>query len=147
MRFNRVFVVAYSVVLLAAGFVLGSFFARDSAVHAQTASRVFELRTYTAPEGKLDALHTRFRDHTLRIFQKHGMTNVIYLKPLDPPRSQNTLIYILAHKSREAAKESWAAFVADPEWKKVSAESQVNGRIVEKVESVFAEPADYSPIK
>ena len=147
MRSNRLLMTVYSVGLLAAGFALGNVVSRDAVVHAQAANRVFEIRTYTAPEGKLDALHTRFRDHTLRIFQKHGMTNVIYLKPLDAPQSQNTLVYILAHPSREAAKKSWAAFAADPEWKKVSAESQVNGRIVEKVDSVFAEPADYSPIK
>jgi hypothetical protein len=147
MRLNRGLLAVYSVGLMAAGFAAGNGFSRDTVAHAQAANRVFEIRTYTAPEGKLEALHTRFRDHTLRIFQKHGMTNIIYLKPLDAPQSQNTLTYILAHPSREAAKKSWAAFAVDPEWKKVSAESQVNGRIVEKVESVFAEPADYSPIK
>jgi hypothetical protein len=147
MRISRLSLVLYTAGVLAAGVATGNVLARDTVVHAQAANRVFEIRTYTAPEGKLDALHARFRDHTLRIFQKHGMTNIIYLKPLDAPQSQNTLTYILAHQSREAAKQSWAAFAADPEWKKVSAESQVNGRIVEKVESVFAEPADYSPIK
>jgi hypothetical protein len=75
------------------------------------------------------------------------MTNVIYLSPTDPPLSQNTLVYLLSHQSREAAKKSWADFAADPEWKKVSAESQVNGRIVEKVESVFLTATDYSPMK
>jgi hypothetical protein len=139
--------VMYSIVLLCAGFAAGLAIARGETVHAQAANKVFEIRTYTAPEGKLEELHKRFRDHTLRIFQKHGMTNVVYFRPLDPPLSQNTLIYVLAHESREAAKKSWAAFAADPEWKKVSAESQVNGRIVEKVESVFAEATDYSPMK
>jgi hypothetical protein len=147
MRISRLSLVLYTAGLLAASFAAGSAFARDTVAHAQPANRVFEIRTYTAPEGKLESLHSRFRDHTLRIFQKHGMTNIIYLKPLDAPQSQNTLTYILAHQSREAAKKSWAAFAADPEWKKVSAESQVNGRIVEKVDSVFAEPADYSPVK
>jgi hypothetical protein len=147
MRMSRLSLVLYTAGLLAAGFAAGQVFGQNTVAHAQAANRVFEIRTYTAPEGKLEALHTRFRDHTLRIFEKHGMSNVIYLKPLDPPQSQNTLVYILAHPSREAAKKSWAAFAADPEWKKVSAESQVNGRIVEKLESVFAEPADYSPIK
>jgi hypothetical protein len=144
---HRVLLSVYSALLIAAGFAAGSAFSRHSVVTAQTASRVFEIRTYTAPEGKLDALHARFRDHTLRMFQKHGMTSVIYLKPLDAPQSQNTLVYLLAHPSRDAAKKNWAAFVADPEWKKISAESQINGRIVEKVESVFTEPADYSPMK
>ena len=115
--------------------------------HAQSNQRVFEIRTYTAPEGKLEALHARFRDHTLRIFQKHGMTSIGYFKPQDAPLSQNTLIYVLAHPSRDAAAKAWAAFQADPEWQKVSAESQVNGRIVTKVESIFVDPADYSPMK
>lgn len=147
MRLNRALLAAYSIGLLTAGFAAGTSFPQNAVAHAQTANRVFEIRTYTAPDGKLDALHTRFRDHTMRIFEKHGMTNIIYLKPLDAPQSQNTLTYILAHSSREAAKKNWAAFAGDPEWKKVSAESQVDGRIVEKVNSVFAEPADYSPIK
>ncbi len=147
MRSNRISLVMYSIVLLSAGFAAGLAVARGEPVHAQAGNKVFEIRTYTAPEGKLEELHKRFRDHTLRIFQKHGMTNIVYFRPLDPPLSQNTLIYVLAHESREAAKKSWAAFSADPEWKKVSAESQVNGRIVEKVDSVFAEATDYSPMK
>ena len=147
MRTNRVALAVYSVMLLLTGFAAGAFFGADAVLHAQPASRVFEIRTYTAPDGKLDELHKRFRDHTTRIFQKHGMTNIGYWAPLDEPQSKNTLIYVLAHPSREAAKQSWAAFAADPEWKKVSAESQVNGRIVEKVDSVFATATDYSPIK
>jgi hypothetical protein len=133
---------------LAIGFVAGALAAPHLGVaSAQSPGKVFELRTYTAPEGKLSDLHKRFRDHTTRIFQKHGMTNVIYVSPTDPPLSQNTLVYLLSHQSREAAKKSWADFAADPEWKKVSAESQVNGRIVEKVESVFLTATDYSPMK
>ena len=132
-------------------FVLGAFagraFDRMTAVDAQTPGRVFELRTYTAPDGKLGDLHKRFRDHTLRIFGKHGMTNVVYLSPMDQPLAQNTLVYLLAHPSREAAKASWSAFINDPEWKKVSSESQVNGPIVSKVESMFLTPTDYSPLK
>jgi hypothetical protein len=127
------------------GFALGGVFQEKAA--AQSKNRVYELRTYTAPEGKLGELHARFRDHTTRIFAKHGMQNIGYWVPQDAPRSANTLIYIIAHKSRDAAKASWAAFSADPEWKKVAAESQVNGRIVEKVESVFMDPTDYSLIK
>jgi NIPSNAP len=144
---RRLSVAIYSAALLTAGFVAGHVFADRTAVQAQTANRVFEMRTYTAPEGKLGELNKRFRDHTMRIFQKHGMTNIGYWVPQDAPRSENTLIYIIAHKDRETAKQSWAAFGADPEWKKVSAESQVNGRIVEKVESVFMNATDYSQIK
>ena len=97
--------------VLAVGFVAGAFAGPHlGVVSAQSSPKVFELRTYTAPEGKLADLHERFRDHTLRIFQKHGMTNVIYLSPTDAPLSQNTLVYLLSHQSREAAKDSWADF-------------------------------------
>ncbi|MBI2186329.1 MAG: NIPSNAP family protein [Acidobacteria bacterium] len=138
----------WNAVGLAAVFVAG-FAARgvmpgDSTAYAQAAPRVFELRTYTPAEGKLDLLHARFRNHTLRIFQRHGMTNVWYGKPMDAPLSQTTLIYMLAHQSREAAKKSWDAFRADPEWTRVAKESGV-GPV--KVESVFLEPTDYSPMK
>jgi hypothetical protein len=135
-----------AVLLLLAGFAAGAL--TQATLDAQaTAGRVFELRTYTAPEGKLADLHARFRNHTLRIFEKHGMSNVVYFSPMDAPASQNQLVYLLSHKSREAAKASWSAFVNDPEWKKVASESQVNGRIVEKVDSVFLTTTDYSPMK
>ncbi|MEZ5416772.1 MAG: NIPSNAP family protein [Vicinamibacterales bacterium] len=134
-----------AVLLLTAGFTAGAL--TQASLGAQSSGRVFELRTYTAPEGKLGELHARFRNHTLRIFEKHGMTNVVYLAPMDAPASGNQLVYLLAHRSREAARASWEAFQNDPEWKKVSAESQVNGRIVSKVESVFLTPTDYSPLK
>jgi hypothetical protein len=127
-------------------FVIG--FAAGTVVGAQGGGkRVFELRTYTAPEGKLGDLHKRFREHTMRIFKKHGMESIGYWQPEDAPDSQNTLIYIISHESREAAKKNWADFQADPEWKKVSAESQVNGRIVSKVVSVYMDATDYSPLK
>ena len=134
-----------AVLLLLAGFAAGAL--TQHTLTAQSAARVFELRTYTAPDGKLGELHARFRNHTLRIFEKHGMTNIIYLSPMDAPAAENQLVYLLAHKSREAAKESWTAFQNDPEWKKVSSESQVNGRIVAKVDSVFLTATDYSPLK
>ena len=134
-----------AVALLAIGFALGSWNA-SSVAHAQ-AGKVFELRTYTAPDGKLPNLQARFRDHTIRIFNKHNMKSIGYWVPQDAPASDNTLVYILSHDSREAAKKSWADFQADPEWKKVSAESQVEGPIVSKVVSVFMDATDYSPIK
>ncbi len=114
---------------------------------AESADRVFELRTYTAPEGKLPNLQARFRDHTMRIFENHGITNVGYWTPQDEPNASNTLVYIIAHDSREAAAVSWDAFRADPEWQKVSRESQVDGRIVSGVVSVFLDPLDFSPIQ
>ena len=143
---NRLRVLLYSAGLLAAGFAAGNLTGRAT-VHAQAANRVFELRTYTAPEGRLSDLHKRFRDHTMRIFQKHGMTNVAYFRPEDSPLKENTLIYLIAHPSRDAAKQNWAAFGKDPEWQKVAQESQVNGKIVAKVESVFLDATDYSPMK
>jgi hypothetical protein len=120
---------------------------QPAALNAQGGGRVFELRTYTAPEGKLANLNARFRDHTMRIFEKHGMKSIGYWVPQDAPNASNTLIYILQHPSREAAKKNWADFTADPEWVKVSAESQKDGRIVSKVESVFMDATDYSPLK
>jgi hypothetical protein len=108
---------------------------------------IYELRTYTAHEGKLEALHARFRNHTLKLFEKHGMTNVMYWRPTDEKLKSNTLIYVVKHASREAADKSWAAFRNDPEWKKVRAESEKDGPIVVKVDFVFMETTDYSPKK
>ena len=146
MQKNRWFVLGASAAIFVAGFSLGSLRQNGSVAHAQ-GKHVYELRTYTAPDGKLGELNKRFRDHTVRIFNKHGMKSVLYITPQDAPDSQNTLIYVLEHPSREAAKKAWADFAADPEWKKVSEESQVNGRIVSKVVSVFGDPTDYSPMK
>jgi hypothetical protein len=143
-----------AVVLIAIGFALGTWNA-SSVVNAQAsgpstslgASRVFEMRTYTAPEGKLPNLQARFRDHTMRIFNKHNIRSVGYWVPQDEPAKSNTLIYVISHDSREAAKKNWASFFADPEWKKVAGESEANGRIVSGVVSVFMDATDYSPMK
>ena len=110
-------------------------------------SPIYELRTYTAAEGKLDAVNARFRDNTRRIFDRHHMKSVGYWLPTEGEKAGTTLIYILEHPSREEARKNWAEFNADPEWQKVKAESEVNGRIVQKAESVFMAPTDYSPIK
>lgn len=109
--------------------------------------KVYELRTYTTYEGKLPNLLARFRDHTTKLFEKHGMKNIGYWVPTDEPRSKNTLIYLLEHKSREAAKKSWDAFRVDPEWIRVRDTSEVNGKINEKVESVYLEATDFSKLK
>ena len=143
---NRTFVLAGATAIFLAGLSAGSLL-QSGIAQAQAAKHVYELRTYTAPDGKLGELNTRFRDHTIRIFNKHGMKSVLYMTPQDAPDSANTLIYVLEHPSREAAKKAWADFQADPEWVKVSADSQVNGRIVSKVVSVFGDPTDYSPMK
>jgi hypothetical protein len=118
------------------------------AVGTESPGRVFELRTYHTFPGRLDALHKRFRDHTMKVFEKHGMTNVGYWVPQDSPAKETTLVYVIAHASREAAKTSWDAFHKDPEWKKIAAASEADGgKIVERVESVYMDAADYSPIK
>jgi len=110
-------------------------------------SRVFELRVYHAAPGKMEALHARFRDHTCNLFKKHGMTVIGFWSPMAPQESQQTLIYLLAFPSKEAADASWKAFQEDPEWKAVKEESEKNGALVEKVDSTFLNPTDYSPIK
>lgn len=122
-----------------------TFAAVTAARCADADSPVYELRTYTAPPGKLNELLARFRQHTLKIFERHGMKNVAYWVPTDEKdNSANTLVYLLEHKSRVAAEASWKAFGADPEWKDVSKKSQVNGKIVAKVESTFLKATDFS---
>jgi hypothetical protein len=109
--------------------------------------RLFEIRTYTTEPNKLEALNTRFRDHTIKLFEKHGMTNIGYWTPAEGPRSEDTLIYVLAHESRAAADKSWQAFRSDPVWLKARGESEAAGPIVKKVESVFLSSTDYSPLR
>jgi hypothetical protein len=132
---------------MAALAVGGLFMVKTSVAADEKKERVFELRTYTAAEGKLDALHARFRDHTNKIFAKHGMEMIGYWTPTDGEKAKNTLIYILAFPSREAADKSWQEFRDDPEWKAAAAESEKNGKLVTKVERVFMKPTDYSPMK
>ncbi|MCX6609329.1 MAG: NIPSNAP family protein [Acidobacteria bacterium] len=134
-------------ILLAAG-ICGVFgLGYVSGAGAASKNHVFELRTYTTPDGKLDDLNARFRNHTLKIFEKHGMKNVVYGVPAEGPTSKNTLIYLLQHDSRDAAKASWDKFRTDPDWVKARTASEVNGKLTTKVESVFLEPTDYSPMK
>jgi hypothetical protein len=114
---------------------------------AMAENRVYEMRTYTCFEGKLEDLKKRFRDHTIRIFKKHGMESVGYWVPQDPEKSKTTLIYIITHASREQATKNWNDFRNDPEWKKVSTDSEANGKIVQKVDSVFMDPTDFSMLK
>ena len=137
--------VAATLAVFSAGFLAGQMF--DGGNAEAQGRKVFELRTYTSPEGRLDDLLARFRDDTMRIFEKHGMENVGYFVPTDAPASANTLVYILAHDSRDAATKSWEAFRADPEWKAVTERTQANGPIVSNVVSVFLEATDFSPMK
>lgn len=116
----------------------------ESAEAAASRTTVYELRVYHANEGKLDDLLKRFREHTTGLFKKHGMKNVAYWTPLDDPLKGKTLIYILAHPSREAATANWKAFQADPEWVKVRDASEVNGKLVDHVDSTFMTLTDFS---
>lgn len=112
---------------------------------AESSGRVYELRTYFTHPGKAAALQARFRDHTLKLFEKHGMVNVGYWVPADPKDGgTEKLIYLLEHKSREAAKASWKAFSSDPQWQAVRTKSEEGGKIVAKVESVYLTSTDYS---
>lgn len=108
--------------------------------------KVYELRTYTCVDGKLEALNSRFRDHTIAILNNHGIESIGYWVP-QGEHSKNTLIYIVAHPSREAADRNWKEFLADPEWKRVAAESEAGGKIVLKIESVFLDPTEFSKLK
>ena len=106
--------------------------------------RSFELRTYTTHPGKLDDLLARFRNHTTKLFEKHGMTNIGYWVPSEQP---NTLVYVLAYPSRDAATKAWDAFRKDPDWVTARTASEAKGPIVERVQSVFMGPTDFSAIK
>ena len=106
---------------------------------------VYELRVYHAYEGKLNDLLKRFREHTTKLFERHGIKNVAYWTPLDEPAKSKTLIYILEHPSREAAAANWKAFQDDPEWKRVHDQSEVNGKLVDKVDSTYMALTDFSP--
>jgi hypothetical protein len=135
---------------IAALLCLATVAAPPRAAEAQTASdaKVFEMRTYTTAPGKLDTLNARFRNHTLALFKKHGMEVVGFWEPTDKEAGAGEkLVYILAHRSREAAAASWNAFRADPDWVKAKADSEKDGPVLTKIESVFLTGTDYSPIK
>ncbi|MDB5300066.1 MAG: hypothetical protein JWO87_1729 [Phycisphaerales bacterium] len=126
---------------------LGALSARAADAPATGAERVFELRVYHANPGKLDALNARFRDHTNKLFEMHGITIIAFWTPTDGDKATNTLIYVLAYPSREAAAKSWKEFQDDPDWKAARAESEKDGALVAKVDSTYMKPTDYSPIK
>jgi hypothetical protein len=120
--------VAVGLVSFAAGFSVGE---------DKVSERVYELRTYTTLPGRLPALHKRFAEHTLALFEKHGMKNEMYWTPVDEKLKENTLIYVVSHDSLEAAEKSWKAFQADPEWHKARDASEADGKIVAKVDRVY----------
>jgi len=108
-------------------------------------SRVYEMRIYHAASGKLDDLNKRFREHTLKLFAKHGIENIGYWMPVENP--DNKLIYVVAYPSRDAREKSWKAFLADPDWKAAQKASEASGPLLVKngVESYFMQATDYSP--
>jgi hypothetical protein len=108
---------------------------------------VYELRMYHVNEGKMDALIARFGDHTDAIFRRHNMKSIGFWRPEDAPYSQNLFVYILEHPSRDEARENWAAFQADPEWKKVKADSEINGPLTNRIDSYFMDPTSFSALK
>ena len=111
----------------------------------QESSTVYELRIYHAAPGKLEDLLVRFRNHTTKLFEKHGMTNIAYWTPINEPERGNVLVYILQHPSREAATVNWKSFQDDPEWKRVKEESEANGKLTDKIDSTFLSLTDFSP--
>jgi hypothetical protein len=122
-------------------------FSKLGASNAQPPSHVYELRLYHVNEGKMDALKARFGDHTDAIFRQHNMKSIGYWSPEDAPDSQRLFIYILEHPSRQEAEKNWAAFQADPEWKKVKAESEANGPLVDHIDHYFMDPTSFSALR
>ncbi len=140
--------------LSSVSFVLGMLFAgtplpgaRATAADAPPAGKVYELRVYHANPGKLEALHARFRDHTCKLFQKHGIELVGFWTPTQGEEAKNTLYYIIAFPDAEAQKKAWQAFRDDPDWKKVKADSEKEGVLVNKVDSTNLKATDYSPLR
>jgi len=111
-------------------------------------TRIYELRTYTTLPGRLPALNQRFAEHTIKLFEKHGIKSEMYWIPTDAARKDDTLIYLLSHESQEAADRNWKEFQADPEWIKVRDASEADGKILAKPpERVFMTLTAYSPAK
>ncbi len=141
---KRIGFVILAVAMASAAYVYTAELPRTS---AHGGERVYELRTYTTNDGKLDELHMRFRNHTNTLFVKHGMTLIGYWTPTDGDEANNTLIYLIAHPSRDAAKAAWSDFGKDPVWREAYAASREDGPLVKKVESVFMTSTDYSPLQ
>jgi hypothetical protein len=133
--------------VVAVGGLVGAGYAAGSSSATERADRFFEMRIYYTNPGKMPALHARFKNHTTRLFEKHGMTNVGYWSPTTGDNAENTLVYILAYPSKEAREKAWKDFLADPEWIKAKADSEKDGALVAKVDSRFMTPTEYSSIK
>ena len=135
--------IGFSLLSLLIGLGAGIF----TSTSAAQDGKVYELRIYTATPGNLDNLHARFRDHTIRIFENHGMKIVGFWSPLNEEEADDTLIYVLEHASQEAANASWKAFGEDPEWASVAEASNANGPILGGIERRYMTATDYSPLK
>ena len=132
------------------GFGIATGAAAQAPLSTAAGAKVYEMRTYYAAPGKLEALHARFRNHTIEIFKKHGMGVLAFWVPVDQTTGAatgNTLVYILSYPSLDARKQAWDEFGKDPEWVAVKTESEKEGKLVDKVDSVFLAPTDYSPMK
>ena len=114
---------------------------------SKNSQHVYELRMYHVNEGKTDALIARFGDHTDAIFRRHNMKSIGFWRPEDAPYSQNLFVYILEHSSREEAQKNWAALQTDPEWKKVKADSETQGPLVDHIDSYFMDSTSFSALK
>ena len=143
---KRYAIFATALIALATGLGLG-LAAAPALGESENAGMIYELRTYYVHPGKDADIHKRFREHTMAIFEKHGMKNIGYWSPAEPKEDSPALIYIVAHANREQAKVNWKEFSMDPEWQAVQKASEANGKIVSKVESVFLNPTDYSQLK
>ena len=145
-RDRTISVAAVALLSFVAGLLAAAQFVRLHNGQA-AADRVFELRVYHTAPGRLPALHANFRDSNIRLLKKHGIESIGYWTPQDPPDSGNTLIFLLAHDSREAAARHWKEFRDDPEWQETARTSRAGGEIIEKVETTFLAPTDYSPLR
>jgi NIPSNAP len=147
---RREFMKLIAVLVASVAVLAASVWAQSGGNSVAKDSRVFEMRTYYAAPGKLEDLQARFRNHTTKLFEKHGMTNIGYWVPVDGKTGEpngNTLVYILAFPSLEARQKAWDGFRTDPAWTAARDESERNGKLVEKVDSVFLKATDYSGIK
>jgi hypothetical protein len=146
MRLNRYSTCGIAVLAFAAGSLFTARVYRTEQVRAD-ANRVFELRIYHTVPGKVSALQAEFRDKVTKIFAKHDLKAVGYWAPADAPTADNTFIYILAHPNREEAKKHWAEFQADPAFQEMIKSQQGDAKVVEKVDSTYMDPTDFSPLK
>ena len=136
---------AIALVSFAAGSLITARLAQVNQVRADS-NRVFELRVYHAVPGKMPALESRFRDTTSKLLAKHGLNVVGYWISDGAAAWDNTFIWVVAHPSREEAKKNWDAFMADPGFQEVVKSEQAD-KLVEKVDSTYMRPTDFSPIK